>query len=64
MSTPLTYIVVPRMEWMVLRVAGHHSNRRKLVAAVRSGAMAAARVRNVSQVLWSKARVRKEVVRA
>lgn len=62
MKTPLTYVVVPRMEWMVLRVSGHHPNKRKLVEEVRSGVVAAARVRNESRVLWSKARVRKETV--
>jgi hypothetical protein len=55
----VSYVVVPKTEMVVLRVAGHHPNKRRLVEAVRSGAVEAVRVRNPSRTLWSKARVKR-----
>jgi hypothetical protein len=64
MRTPVSYVVVPRTEWVVLRVPGHPANKRALVEAVRSGRQVAARVRTAAKVLWSKARVKREYVNA
>ena len=61
---PLTYIVVPSMEYVIFRVRGHHANKRELVSAVRSGRTPADRVRSGHRVLWSKARVRREFLPA
>ena len=59
----VTYLIVPNMEYMVLRVNGHHKNNRKLIKSVRNGDIPTSRVKNESKILWSKVRVRKEIIK-
>jgi hypothetical protein len=64
MKTPVTYVVVPRNDYVILRIAGHPKNKRELLLAVRGNKVPYGRVRSVGgKMLWSKARVRKEFVR-
>lgn len=59
----VTYLIVPKMEYMVLRVKGHHKNRRKLIKSVRNGDVSTGRVRNESKILWSRVRIRQEIIK-
>jgi hypothetical protein len=63
-GVPVSYVVVPRMQYVILRVMGEHPNKRELVRAVREGRVSGGRVRSSSEMQWSKAVVRREVVRA
>jgi hypothetical protein len=64
MKTAVTYVVVPRTEYVILRVVGHPKNKKELLLAVRGKRVAYGKVRSAgSRMLWSKARVKKEFVR-
>jgi hypothetical protein len=64
MRTPVTYVVVPQIGHVILRVVGHPKNKRELVLAVRGKLVPYGNVRTVgNKLLWSKAKVRKEFVR-
>ena len=60
----VSYVVVPRMEYVILRVAGDHPSKKRLVEDVRSGRVSGQRVRSDAVLLWSKARVKREVLKA
>lgn len=65
MKTPVTYVVVPKTEYVILRVEGHPKNKRELLLAVRGKRVPYGKVKTAGgRLLWSKARVRKEFVRA
>ena len=64
MRTPVTYVVVPRTEYVIMRVVGHPKNKKELLLAVRGNRVAYGKVRSAgSKMLWSKARVKKEFVK-
>ena len=60
---PVSYVVVPTSGFVVLRVMGEHPNKKELVKAVRAGTVKGVRVRVPTQVVWSKAIVKRRMVR-